>query len=258
MKRRVAIIAVMTASMVSVTVALLATQSYAQTRTDMKKRLVTCGSFANGSTVTVAQATRLFINLPKGIYPTQILKISPHGALAGFSSEGGDYGYGFATPGKANCWSYSFRFMLSPTNKGRSGNVDISSKSAVRGISNYLIHIKVLANVPNSTSTPPSMGVIHGQVILGPICPVERIPPDPACAPKPYVTRIDIRYLVSDAPYKSLVTDSSGGFTLSLEPGAYVLSTKGGSTYPRCNEVPVNVVTGKTQNVTVNCDTGIR
>lgn len=258
MKRRVAIVTVLTASMVSVTIALLATQSYAQARTDMKKRMTTCGSFANGSTVTVTQATRLSINLPKGLYPTEILKMTPHGALAGFSSRGGDYGHRFAASGAANCWSYKFKFNLTPGNTSRSGTIDISSKSAVRGVKNYLIHIKVLAKVPDSISTPISAGIVHGNVILGPTCPVERIPPDPACAPKPYVTRIDIRYLITGAPYQSIATDSSGNFTLLLAPGAYVLSAQNGKTYPRCTEVPVNVVKGTAQNITMYCDTGIR
>ena len=103
-----------------------------------------------------------------------------------------------------------------------------------------------------------SRGVLHGKVLLGPICPVERIPPDPACAPKPYKTRINVRYVKNGALYKSATTDSSGRFTLSLNPGTYLLRAASGSTYPRCSDFTVRVIAGRTQNVIINCDTGIR
>lgn len=246
------------ASLMSVAVALHAAQESTETKADFKKRLIACGSLPNGSSLTVVQTTRLSINLPKDIYPTKILKITSHGAMASYISNGGAYGYSFGARGKPNCWSYYFEFGLTSTNKRQSGTVDIGSKSMNRNVPSYLIHVKVVANPPDSTSRTPSKGTLRGQVLLGPTCPVERIPPDPACAPKPYKTTINIWSALTGSPYKSVATDASGGFTISLDPGAYVLRAMSGSTYPRCSDLEVKVFAGKAQSVIMNCDTGIR
>src|SRR5271169_551088 len=58
-----------------------------------------------------------------------------------------------------------------------------------------VVLLGVLAFVPSAKSptgaTSPE-GTVEGSVMLGPTCPVERIPPDPACAPRPYQTRITV------------------------------------------------------------------
>jgi hypothetical protein len=107
-------------------------------------------------------------------------------------------------------------------------------------------------------STTARNGTVHGQVLLGPICPVQRNPPDPACAPKPYKTTISILRTTSGVVYKKVATSSAGRFTLSLSPGMYVLRARGGSVYPRCTDTRVKVLARKSLTVIVNCDTGIR
>lgn len=72
----------------------------------------------------------------------------------------------------------------------------------------------------SSIATPGGEGIIQGSVVLGPTCPVERIPPDPACAPKPYATKVDIyRQVGSATPYKTVATNASGTFNVALDPG---------------------------------------
>ena len=110
-----------------------------------------------------------------------------------------------------------------------------------------------------SASSTTGYGKVHGQVLLGPTCPVERIPPDPGCAPKPYKTKIQIFAVkVSAHPYKSVVTDASGKFYFSIKPGSYVLHARSGSIYPRCADLRIKVLIGKTLNLKMACDTGIR
>ena len=110
-----------------------------------------------------------------------------------------------------------------------------------------------------SASSTTGYGKVHGQVLLGPTCPVERIPPDPACAPKPYKTKIQIfAAKISLHPYKIVVTDAAGKFNFSIKPGSYVLRSKGGSFYPRCADLRIKVSARKTLNVKMTCDTGIR
>jgi hypothetical protein len=116
-------------------------------------------------------------------------------------------------------------------------------------------------NIGNSTSTVTSTqrgAIVEGIVLLGPICPVERIPPDPNCAPKPYQTSITISK--NSEPSKIILTiqsNASGTFNTSLPIGKYVFYPTGGSVYPRCDEKLVDVIVG-INNITINCDTGIR
>jgi hypothetical protein len=110
-----------------------------------------------------------------------------------------------------------------------------------------------------SASSITGYGKVHGQVLLGPTCPVERIPPDLACAPKPYKTSIQIfAAKISSHPYKTVVTDAKGKFYFSIKPGSYVLHAKGGAFYPRCADLRIKVSTGKTLNLKMACDTGLR
>ena len=110
-----------------------------------------------------------------------------------------------------------------------------------------------------SASSSTVYGRVHGQVLIGPTCPVERIPPDPACAPKPYKTKIQIfAATISAHPYKTVVTDAAGKFNFSIKPGSYVLRAKGGSFYPRCGDLRIKVSAGKTLNLKMACDSGIR
>ncbi len=116
-----------------------------------------------------------------------------------------------------------------------------------------------------SGTTPPTpqpilsqKGVVRGQVLLGPTCPVERNPPDPACAPKPYQTTIRIQPANPSAPYTTISTDASGSFSVSLDAGTYTFQPQGGNPLPRCNEMQVEVSSGQSQTVNLDCDTGIR
>ena len=233
----------------------------APSNTSLQKRLVACGATPNGSSLTVVETTRLSLFLPKDYFPNIKLNINSHGASAGWVSNGGRYGYAQSGLGKPNCWAYYLEFDLAANNKTKIGTVDIGSKSAFKTFPSYLIHFKVVMDPPDATKQVAGNGSVHGQVLLGPTCPVEHIPPDPACAPKPYKTSIDVWSALTGSPYKRVFTNDSGAFNLSLVPGPYALQVTpatNGSLYPRCTEAKFSVVAKKTIKVTVNCDTGIR
>lgn len=117
----------------------------------------------------------------------------------------------------------------------------------------------ILFYEPQGSSRPNvEIGTVHVQVILSPICPVERNPPDPACAPKPYETEITILDAQSDSPYKNYKTDASGKLTFPIDPGAYVLRAKSTVPFPYCSDLGIKVFANKTQSFVINCDTGIR
>lgn len=103
-----------------------------------------------------------------------------------------------------------------------------------------------------------TQGTVQGTVTLSPICPVERIPPDPNCAPKFYSTSIDIMKAGSAKILKTIQSDSNGAFSVDLDSGAYILQAGGGAVLPRCSEVSVEVKSGQYTKTEISCDTGIR
>ncbi len=122
------------------------------------------------------------------------------------------------------------------------------------------------AACPGVTSTPPGGGQgiapydsgIRGKVMLGPTCPVQRIPPDPACADKPYRTLVAI-FRASDPVHAFVLTESGadGTFSAALPPGEYTIGA-GESYLPRCGQAQVTVEPGKYASADISCDTGIR
>jgi hypothetical protein len=114
-------------------------------------------------------------------------------------------------------------------------------------------------SAPSGSTPPANEGILKGQVLLGPTCPVEQNPPLPGCAPKPYATTILV-YFANDntKPYAAFATDASGTFSAALPAGAYVVQAAGGSPLPRCGSTEVTLTAGMTATTTLSCDTGIR
>lgn len=111
---------------------------------------------------------------------------------------------------------------------------------------------------PCPTTIAPYKSGVRGTVLLGPICPVERIPPDPACAEKPYATTITVRHTGSSATFATGKSDATGAFEFSLPPGSYTLTASGGTMLPRCNPIDVTVAASEYITADISCDTGIR
>jgi len=103
-------------------------------------------------------------------------------------------------------------------------------------------------------------GTISGRVTMGPTCPVERVPPEPGCAPKPLATSINIREVGKQKISKTIQSDSSGAFKTALSVGSYELETfnNNGAILPRCEKVTVLVKEDQNSIVDISCDTGIR
>jgi hypothetical protein len=102
---------------------------------------------------------------------------------------------------------------------------------------------------------------VSGKVTLSPVCPVEHNPPDPSCAPKPYKTTLQIKYMADGTFYRAVATNTKGAFALALAPGRYILQVKKGinsSIYPRCADLEFIVTPKKPLHLEMSCDTGIR
>lgn len=218
-------------------------------------RLQACGSFPIGTATTVPQTSRLFVNIPSDIYSDINLQVAASGATANYVSNGGPYGYALGAQGKSDCWSYYFEFE-------GSGTVVFSSKSAIPAIPDYVLSVQVAGMVPAPATTSPAAppdGTVLGQVLLGPTCPVERNPPDPACAPRPYAATFGIsKNLEIPRAFMTVLSSASGTFRVALPAGEYLFYPEATAVYPRCSQTLVEVAAGKSSSIVINCDTGIR
>jgi hypothetical protein len=112
----------------------------------------------------------------------------------------------------------------------------------------------------DSAAVLPKTGTIKGTVTTSPTCPVERIPPEPGCAPKPYATAIKVRVEGTVAVIKTIQSNASGAFSASLPIGSYELEavTENNAIFPRCGKIVAAVTADKTITADISCDTGIR
>lgn len=123
---------------------------------------------------------------------------------------------------------------------------------------------------PNpSTGSGQATGTLSGKMTIGPICPVERNPPDPKC--KPTAEMFALKTIVV-LPYGlaefdagrtggQVHPDANGNFSLSLEPGVYTINVlpwqKGlGSVSIKPDRFAISA--GGVVNVAIDIDTGIR
>lgn len=121
--------------------------------------------------------------------------------------------------------------------------------------------ILLVACQPPPTATPSSSGVLEVRALAGPVCPVERQPPDPACESRPVA---GAPILVQPGDGRDTVvaaasTDDEGRARIELAPGAYVVvagAVEG--LFGRPEAVGVTVVAGESVDLTLAYDTGIR
>jgi hypothetical protein len=100
---------------------------------------------------------------------------------------------------------------------------------------------------------------ISGVVLAGPVCPVEREPPDPACAPRPVAGATLVIRDASRGEVARAVTGSDGSFLVEVPPGDYQVEPQpmegfmGGA-----QAQAVTVLDGAMATIQLDYDTGIR
>ena len=132
--------------------------------------------------------------------------------------------------------------------------VNTAQASYLSDSKNTRIELEVLKQVVSSVR-------VTGKVTLSPVCPVVRFPPDPACAPRPYKTTLQIKRSVGGTIYKTITTNALGTFAIALVPGRFILQVKRGTNapiYPRCAPLDFVVTAKKPLHLEMSCDTGIR
>jgi hypothetical protein len=105
-------------------------------------------------------------------------------------------------------------------------------------------------------------GFLEGKISIGPICPVARIPPDPACLPTAETYKaFPVGVFTSDGKKKIAILNPSldGSYNIELPQGNYLIildkqSTVGGSNLPAEVIIRAKEIT----QLSINIDTGIR
>ena len=106
-------------------------------------------------------------------------------------------------------------------------------------------------------------GILEGTISIGPICPVETIPPDPACLPTAETYKAyPLNVFTSDGKTKvaQLMPSLDGSYSSELPPGDYLIVLEGAKNNIGGSNLPVKVSI-KAQDKTllnINIDTGIR
>jgi hypothetical protein len=112
-----------------------------------------------------------------------------------------------------------------------------------------------------AVAAAPAWGAGSGirvTVTASPTCPVETVPPQPGCAPKPVDARI--RVTAHGATVARSRTGTDGKVSIRLRPGRYRLyaSPANGGRFPRCPSAAATVRKGSYAKSSIKCDTGIR
>lgn len=106
-------------------------------------------------------------------------------------------------------------------------------------------------------------GYLEGIISIGPLCPVERIPPDPACLPTADTYKAyPVGVYTSDGQRKIVQLNPSldGTFSNELPTGKYLVILEksqnniGGSNLP----VKISIISQEKTLLNINIDTGIR
>ena len=108
-----------------------------------------------------------------------------------------------------------------------------------------------------------SQGFLQGTISIGPICPVETIPPDPACQPTAETYKAyPVSVYTPDGKNKITQLNPSldGSFKSELPPGRYliVLEKKSGNVGGSNLPVEVTITSNDNTFLSINIDTGIR
>src|SRR5574341_1713070 len=114
-----------------------------------------------------------------------------------------------------------------------------------------------------ATETPCASGCvssgIKGNVVQGPVCPVETDPPQPECAPRPYAATIQVWDAGRTTMLTEFTADEQGRFKVQLEPGDYSVEPQGEGLFPQPpRPFSVTVLANEFVQLEIEYDTGIR
>jgi hypothetical protein len=106
----------------------------------------------------------------------------------------------------------------------------------------------------NASAPRPDSG-IHGLVLYGPTCPVQR--PGHTCV-RPFRAWITIKREPAGTVARRVRSAANGRFTARLVAGRYLLTPQNGKPYPRARSQAITISRHHFSAVTIRFDSGIR
>ncbi len=106
-------------------------------------------------------------------------------------------------------------------------------------------------------------GILEGRIDIGPLCPVETNPPDPACEPTEETFRawsVAIWTQGKTAKIAQLMPDAGGSYMIELPAGSYVADFEGQRPGIGAGSLPatISIRSGEATTLDITIDTGIR
>ena len=122
-----------------------------------------------------------------------------------------------------------------------------------------LLGVLLLSSCASQTQ-PSGTGFLEGKISIGPLCPVERFPPDPNCQPTPETFKAWLIAVYQDETKIILLNPNlDGAYRVELPVGDYVVDLEksmgiGGKNLP----ATVIIKSGEITTLNIDIDTGIR
>jgi len=120
----------------------------------------------------------------------------------------------------------------------------------------FLIGVSIVLIATWSFRSPaPRDSGIAGQVLIGPMCPVAQ--QGQVCPDQPYQATLTVKNQ-NGGTIAQVPTDAQGHFSISLEPGQYLLHPESPNGFPLAGDQWVIVGSSHYTHITVHYDSGIR
>lgn len=167
-------------------------------------------------------------------------------------------------PGVQCIWQGEISFLFSVSLGGFSEELrlgTVNNKNATLKGYVFTLQSGTAESATMVVAAAPAASGVSGIIHIGPTCPVERIPPDPACADRPYANaKVTVRSKASGSVAAQSVSDEKGNFRVALAPGMYTIdvSSPTNSLLPRCETREITVKASGFVSADVSCDSGIR
>lgn len=104
-------------------------------------------------------------------------------------------------------------------------------------------------------------GFLEGKVTIGPLCPVEKFPPDPACEPTEETYRAwPIVVWTADKKTKiaKIQPNVDGNYKIDLPEGSYIVDLDKQHMFGKNLPATIDIEPSKTTILDIDIDTGIR
>ncbi|WPR72150.1 hypothetical protein SLW70_03145 [Flavobacterium sp. NG2] len=111
------------------------------------------------------------------------------------------------------------------------------------------------------TTQVTDKGILEGKINIGPLCPVETIPPKPECIPTKetydnwpiYIWTLDKKEKIA-----VLQPELNGNYTIELPVGSYIIDLEKQHRFGKNLPATVTIKNMETTPLDINIDTGIR